>query len=75
MVHAEHIPGRLNVTADYESRHFNDSSNWKLDPDLFLALNQMFGPFKVDLFALYTNAQMEMFSAGSRTPSQRESML
>ena len=67
-VHAEHVPGRLNVTADYESRHFNDSSDWRLDPDLFLVLNQMFGPFTVDLFASYTNAQMEMFFSWKPDP-------
>ena len=60
-VHAEHVPGQLNVTADYESRHFNDSSDWKLDPSLFQILNQTFGLFTVDLFASYTNAQMEVF--------------
>jgi hypothetical protein len=67
-VHAEHVPGRLNVTADYESKHFNDSSNWKQDPDLFLALTQMFGPFTVDLFASYTNAQMEVFFSWKPDP-------
>ena len=74
-VHAEHVPGQLNVIADYESRHFNDFSDWKLDPSLFRALDQTFGPFTVDLFASYTNAQMETFSAGSQIPNQRESTL
>ena len=60
-VHAEHVPGRMNVKADYESRHFNDSSDWKLDPSLFSVLNQMFGPFTVDLFASYRNTQIETF--------------
>ena len=49
------------MTADYESMHFSDSSDCKLDPSLFQVLNQTFGPFTVDLFASYTNTQMEMF--------------
>ena len=32
MISAQHIPGRLNTIADSESRVFNDSSEWKIDP-------------------------------------------
>jgi len=35
-IHAEHIPGRLNTTADRESRRKVDSSDWRLNPEIFL---------------------------------------
>ena len=31
VIHAEHIPGRENDQADWESRHTSDSSDWMLD--------------------------------------------
>ena len=48
MISAQHVPGKLNTIADSESRVFNDSSKWKIDP-------QSISPFlkgcKIDLFA------------------------
>ena len=32
MVTAEYLPSKLNVVADWESRHHQDPSNWKLNP-------------------------------------------
>jgi len=58
---AEHIPGRLNVIADAESRAKPDAADWKLDSGVFKLLNQSFGPFTVDLFANRNNAQLERF--------------
>ena len=46
---AEHIPGRLNVIADVESRAKPDAAGWKLDA------------FTVDLFANRNNTQLERF--------------
>ena len=40
---AEHLAGRMNVMADWQSRHFTDSSNcsWRLCPEVFQALMQI----------------------------------
>ena len=57
-IHAEHLPGKLNVLADYKSRHLSDCSDWKLNPDTFLKLNAQFGPFSIDLFASHWNKQV-----------------
>ena len=57
----EHIPGRLNVIADAESREKPDAADWKLDSGVFKLLNQSFGPFTVDLFGNRNNAQLERF--------------
>ena len=32
LVKAQHVPGKSNTVADSESRVFNDSSEWKIDP-------------------------------------------
>ena len=32
MISAQHVPGKLNTIADSESRVFNESSEWKIDP-------------------------------------------
>ena len=60
-VHAEHLPGKLKVIADYESRHLNNSSDWQLDKEIFSHLQQIHGPFSVDLFASFQNTQLEVF--------------
>ena len=58
---AEHIPGRLNVIADAESRAKPDAADWKLDSEVFQVLNQRHGPFTIDLFANRNNSQLERF--------------
>ena len=55
---AEYLPGKYNHKADWESRHFRDSSNWKLNPSIFQALDQLWGPLEIDLFADRLNAQL-----------------
>ncbi len=34
-IEAHHLPGRLNVAADFESRAGPDTSDWQLDPTVF----------------------------------------
>ena len=58
---AEYLPGVLNQQADWESRHFHDSSDWKLNPGVFKTLNQQWGPLEVDLFASRTNCQLSKY--------------
>ena len=58
MISAQHVPGKLNTIADSESRVFNDSSEWKIDP-------QTISPFlkgcEIDLFASRLSAQLPQF--------------
>ena len=58
---AEHLAGRMNVMADCRSRHFTDSSNWWLCPEVFQALMQIRGPCAKDLFADRLNIQLPRF--------------
>ena len=58
MISAQHVPGKLNTIADSESRVFNDSSEWKINP-------QTISPFlkgcKIDLFASRLSAQLPQY--------------
>ncbi|XP_064482803.1 uncharacterized protein LOC135395635 [Ornithodoros turicata] len=67
-VRAEHLPGRLNTQADWASRHSLDSSSWRLLPQVFSQLQQLWGPFAVDLFADYTNHQLPTFYSWKPDP-------
>ena len=50
-VQAQHLAGRLNNTADAESRDMKDRHDWKLCPQVFQSINNTFRPLEVDLFA------------------------
>ncbi len=39
-IKAQHLPGKVNVTADY----LRDRKDWILDPGLFALLNKRWGP-------------------------------
>ena len=58
---AQHIPGAHNIAADQESRVDRDSSDWKLDPDVFAQINLVWGPFEVDFFAAQLTNQLPRF--------------
>jgi len=61
-----HIPGKANVIADWESRHVSDYSDWKLNQEVFERIQNMLGPFSVDLFANYRNAQLRVYFSWRR---------
>ena len=60
-IHAEHLPGCLNVVADRESRYMRDRSDWKLDSNVFMSINRRFGPLEVDLFASRLTHQCQRY--------------
>ncbi len=43
--------GVTNTLPNWESRVFQDSSDWKLNPQVFAAINKLWGPLGIDLFA------------------------
>ena len=57
----KHLPGRLNVLADQESRLDPISTEWSLDPETFRGIWNRHGPFACDLFANRFNTQLENF--------------
>ena len=60
-LHAEHIPGVLNVAADRESRRTSDPSDWMLSQDVFQELMYLWGPCNIDLFAARHNSQLPAY--------------
>ena len=50
-----HIPGVMNVKADYKSRNFSDNVEWSLSPKLFSNICDHFHTPDVDLFASRLN--------------------
>ena len=64
---AEHIAGNLNVSADWQSRNFLDSSNWKLCLEIFRSLMQIRGPCTIELFADRLNCQLPRFCSWKPT--------
>ena len=69
----EYLPGRMNTEADWESRHFDDKSSWKLDPEIFKHLMKIVGPCTVDLFADRTNAQLSKYFSWKEDPHAQAS--
>lgn len=58
-----HLPGKLNVRADKESRRQMEPSDWKLKTQMFQKILQKRGPLNIDLFAARHNTQVpEYFS-------------
>ena len=68
-IHAEHLPGKEHVQADWQSRHCRDSSDWKLDEEVFAKLDEVMGPFSIDLFASRTNKQLPVYCSWKPDPS------
>ena len=58
---AQYIPGVSNIVADTESRTVRDRTDWKLSPEIFSQINQIFGPLKVDLFASRLTHQLPRY--------------
>ena len=61
LLSAVHVPGLNNQKADFNSRHFNDRTEWSLHPIVFRWLTQAtFNP-DIDLFASRLNNKLERF--------------
>jgi hypothetical protein len=65
---AEHLPGVKNTMADYQSRVYKDSSNWKLNQQFFKQLDCVWGPMHRDLFADRLNRQLTRYVSWKPDP-------
>ena len=68
LLHAQHLPGVLNIIADEESRTWSDRSEWKLSPILFQEINHLLGPLSTDLFASRLSSQLPVFVSWKPDP-------
>ena len=67
---AEHLPGFLNQTADWESRNVStiSTNSWRLNPQIFTQIDLQWGPLEMDLFADRLNAQTEKYMSWKPDP-------
>ncbi len=56
-----HVPGATNIEADALSRKFNDDLEWSLNIEVFLSIEQIYGPFDIDLFASRLNHKLDTY--------------
>lgn len=65
---AEHLPGKLNIEADTQSRSVRDSSEWKLCPVLFKRICLRRGTPSIDLFASRLSHQVPRYMSWKMDP-------
>ena len=63
-----HVPGVLNVRADFESRNFSEDTEWAINRDLFLEVCESWGFPCVDLFASRNNNQLPVYVSWGPDP-------
>ena len=68
---AEYLPGHLNVTANWESRNFQDTSNWKLFPEIFAKICQKLVTPSIDLFASRMSHQLPAYMTWKPDPGNQ----
>ena len=59
------------MEADSESRVFNTSTEWSLHPDMFDHINEMWGPFEIDLFASRLNFKIPTYVSWKPDPDAK----
>lgn len=64
---ATHVPG-IDNEADFMSRHFNESVEWKLKECFFSKISQIWGMPDVDMFASRLNKQVDCFVSWKPDP-------
>ena len=67
-ISAEHLPGVLNIIADFKSRNFSDGTEWQLNTEIFNNICKHFGTPHIDLFASRLNAQLPRYIAWKPDP-------
>ena len=63
-----HLPGKLNIDADAESRSIHDNMEWKLNPSLFQKICKKWQTPDIDLFANRLNAQIDTYCSWKPDP-------
>ena len=61
----------MNMEADSESRVFSTSTEWSLHPEVFDHINEMWGPFEIDLFASRLNFQVPTYVSCNPDPDAK----
>ena len=64
-ISAYYLPGSQNIEADFNSRNFSDTTEWRLKRDIFLRLTAQVLQPDIDLFASSSNAQLQKYVSWS----------
>lgn len=64
-----HIPGKDNIVADRASRIFDDSTEWKLDSNIFREVTRILGQPNIDMFASRLNCQITPYVSWFSDPN------
>ena len=65
-----HVPGKA-MLADFQSRNFNDRTEWELIPSVFQGIITISGEPKIDLFAPYLNAKVHQYYSWKPGPGAK----
>ena len=65
---AVHIAGKLNTTADHNSRQFSDRHEWSLGTKYFEDISHSFPELEIDLFASRLNNKLEKYCSWKPDP-------
>ena len=68
MITAEYLSGRLNVSADWASRNFQDSSKWLLSPRVFQKTCAKWGFSELHLFTSRACHQIRSYLSWKEDP-------
>ena len=69
LITVEHMPSALKYQADsWSVNHLRDSSNWKLDPRIFLQTLKIRRTPQTDTFALHLNHQLPKYMSWHPDP-------
>ncbi|XP_063411285.1 uncharacterized protein LOC134694218 [Mytilus trossulus] len=68
---AAHLPGSENCEADYESRNSNDDTEWELDSEVYIKIEQLFGSPDIDLFASRLNYKVTPYCSYRPDPNAK----
>ncbi|MES9906570.1 MAG: hypothetical protein ABW168_28300 [Sedimenticola sp.] len=60
-ISAFHLPGSENTQADFCSRNFSDTTEWKLKRHIFERLTEQLLQPNIDMFASRLNAQLDCY--------------
>jgi hypothetical protein len=69
---AEHLAGRLNFIADFESGNVNEGLEWGLCPSVFALICQKFGWPEIDMFASRLNKKLPRFVSWRPDPEAEQ---
>jgi hypothetical protein len=67
-ISAAHLPGKMNVRADKESRSIHDNMEWSLNPEVFQIICEHLGTPEIDLFASRLNRKVESYMSWRPDP-------